>query len=161
MSAIGGTSASNPARTTDASETGFNSLSSEEFIRVIFAELTRQDPTQPTNSKDLLEQLSSIRGIESDIELSEKLEDIAKQSEITSAGSLVGKFVSGLTDSAARTRGFVDSVLVTREGVVLNLSSGAKVPLSQVVEIVDPDLVSSEGTGQAQGSRTAGAEGAR
>ncbi|MBL8746780.1 MAG: flagellar hook assembly protein FlgD, partial [Phycisphaerae bacterium] len=54
------------ASSTDrAAPSAYESMSSDDFIRVMFAELTRQDPTKPTDSKDLLAQLGSIRGIES------------------------------------------------------------------------------------------------
>ena len=51
----------------------FNELSSEEFIKIIFTELQNQDPFKPNDSGALLEQLNSIRSIESDIEMSNRL----------------------------------------------------------------------------------------
>ena len=38
----------------------FDSLSSEDFIRIMFAELANQDPFQPNDSAALLDQLNSI-----------------------------------------------------------------------------------------------------
>ena len=55
---------------------GFNALSSEDFIKIIFTELANQDPFQPNDSSALLEQLNSIRSIESDTKLIDKLEDL-------------------------------------------------------------------------------------
>lgn len=138
MSAV---SALSSAAARDATN-AFSSLTSADFIRVMFAELSRQDPTKPTDSKDLLQQLGAIRSIESDISLQRRLEEIARQNEITSAGSLVGAFVEGMTDAGVRTRGYVDSVSITRLGVSLNLSSGLSVPLSRVETVYDPALIS-------------------
>lgn len=126
---------------TKSPTSAYETMTSDDFIRVMFAELTRQDPTKPTDSKDLLAQLGTIRGIESDLSLTKRLQDIAKQNEITSAGSLVGKFVSGKNDAGDKVRGFVDSVSVTREGLVLNLSSDKTLPLSRLDEVYDPALV--------------------
>jgi flagellar basal-body rod modification protein FlgD len=119
----------------------YESMTSDDFIRVMFAELTRQDPTKPTDSKDLLDQLGAIRGIESDLSLTKRLQDITRQNEITSAGSLVGAFVEGTTDSGQKTRGFVDSISVTREGILLNLSSTLSIPLSGLQTVHDPALI--------------------
>ena len=47
-----------------ASPNGFSSLSSADFIRIIFAELANQDPVQPNDSSALLDQMSSIRNID-------------------------------------------------------------------------------------------------
>jgi len=43
----------------------FSELKSEDFIRIIFTELANQDPLQPNDTGALLDQLNSIRDIES------------------------------------------------------------------------------------------------
>lgn len=141
MSAI--SSAASGISATGTAQDGFSKLNSEDFVRVMFAELSRQDPLQPNESKDLLAQLSSIRGIESDLSLQRNLENLQRQQEITSAGGLIGKFAIGLTDGGDRVRGFVDSINVTREGVTLNLSGGATIRVSRLEQIVDPSLIGS------------------
>ncbi len=139
MSAISGTggSAGTPAASTDA----FSAMSSVDFMKIIFTELTNQDPLAPNETKDLLEQVSIIRSIESDLSLSKELKAMVRQNEITSSSSLVGKFVTGLNSSSAEVMGFVDSVTVTREGIRLNLSSGFSIALDAVREIIDPDII--------------------
>ena len=91
----------------------FTELSSEDFIKIIFTELQNQDPFQPNDSAALLEQLNSIRSIESDIQLSSRLEDIVFQNQLSSAGNLIGKRVAGLTADAQRVGGTVESVART------------------------------------------------
>lgn len=138
MSAISANSAARAATPTD----GFSTLGSDEFIKVMFAELSRQDPLQPNDTSKLLEQLGQIRSIESDLALQKNLEGLIRQNEITSAGGLIGKFAVGTTDTNDRVQGYVDSISVTREGVRLNLSTGFQVRLSRLEQIVDPALVS-------------------
>ena len=50
---------------------GFSAMDSEEFVKIIFTELQNQDPFQPNDSSALLEQLNSIRSIESDMALTD------------------------------------------------------------------------------------------
>lgn len=138
MSAISANSAVRASSPTD----GFSTLGSDEFIKVMFAELSRQDPLQPNDTSKLLEQLGQIRSIESDLALQKNLEGLIRQNEITSAGGLIGKFAVGTTDANDRVQGYVDSISVTREGVRLNLSTGFQVRLSRLEQIVDPALVS-------------------
>lgn len=141
MSAIGGvtnsTNPNQPASSTDA----FSAMSSTDFLDVIFTELANQDPLAPSDTKALLEQISTIRSIESDLSLGEKLEEMVKQNELTSASSLVGKFITGLTESNTETAGFVDSVRVTDKGIKVQLSSGYEVPLDRVKDIIDPAII--------------------
>lgn len=121
----------------------FEALSSQDFLQVIFTELQAQNPLEPNDTKDLLNQISTIRSIESDLQLADKLENMLRRSEITSASSLVGKFVTGLNDANTEVLGYVDSVSITREGIRMNLSDGSSIDLSKVQEIIDPALIGS------------------
>ena len=139
MSAINSVSASAPP----SSSSPYSDLTSDEFLRVIFTELTNQDPLAPNETKDLLEQISSIRSIESDITLGDRLTEISAQSQLASAGGLVGKFVAGRSQFNDQTGGIVVSVSVTKDGPVLNLDNGFGIPFSNVDEIIDPSLLRS------------------
>lgn len=123
----------------------FSAMSSEDFIAVMFTELTNQDPLSPNESKDLLEQINTIRSIESDVELVERLEQMGRQNEISSASTLVGQFVTGKSEGGIDVAGFVDSVSITRAGAVLNLGTGFRVALDDLTEVVDPALLDGDG----------------
>lgn len=114
----------------------FTELSSEDFIKIIFTELQNQDPFQPNDSAALLEQLNSIRSIESDIQLSNRLEDIVFQNQLSSAGNLIGKRVAGLTADAQRVGGTVESVARTGDEIALVLDNGWILPIDNV-EYID------------------------
>lgn len=118
---------------------GFGALSSGQFTEIILTELANQDPLEPNDTNALLEQLSSIRSIESDQIMADRLEAVVAQSEMSAAAGLIGKFVSGVSEQNVRTSEFVVSVSRTEEGPVLNLANGQRVSLSQVDEIIDPD----------------------
>lgn len=124
------------------SASAFSALGSDQFLKIIFAEMTNQDPLAPNDTKDLLDQLSTLYSIESDIELTNTLKDILKQNQITSAGSLIGKFVFGRTQFNDEAAGYVASVTITDNGPVLNLNNGFSIPLDRAEEIIDPDLIS-------------------
>lgn len=137
MSAISSVSAANPPSSTNA----FNQLSSEDFIRIMFSELTNQDPLAPNDTKAVLDQISSIRAIESDLKLTDKLDALVAQNELASAGTLIGKLVSGRSELGDPVGDLVLSVTSTREGALLNLASGAQINMKNVEEIVDPKLI--------------------
>ena len=116
----------------------FNELSSEDFMKIIFTELQQQDPFEPNDSSALLEQLNSIRAIESDIELTENLENIVFQNQLATAGNLIGKTVEGLTATNDRVVGNVFAVVREGNEVTLQLDTGWEVPADNVQVIVDP-----------------------
>lgn len=137
MSAIGGTSATDPASSANA----LSAFTNGEFLELIFTELTNQDPLSPSETKDLIQQISTIRSIESDVQFASRFDELVDQNQLTVSSSLIGKFVTGLDQFNTETASFVDSVLVTDQGTMLNLSNGVRLPVENVREIIDPALV--------------------
>ena len=135
MSAIPAAAASTVAGT---SVNRFNEMSSEDFMQIIFTELQQQDPFEPNDSSALLDQLKSIRQIESDISMTEKLEEIVFQNQLSSAGNLLGKAVQGILPTGDSVAGTVLSVVRQGDSVSLELSSGWMLPMDNVEVIVDP-----------------------
>ncbi|MCC6321603.1 MAG: flagellar biosynthesis protein FlgD [Phycisphaerales bacterium] len=117
----------------------FSDLTSEEFVKIMFTELSNQDPLKPNDSSQMLEQLSSLRSIQSDIELGNKLEDVVTQNQLSTAGALIGKWVAGLTGQNFRVYGQVDSVSRTSDGPVLNLSNGYSIPFNNLDHVLAED----------------------
>ncbi|MHC5005226.1 MAG: flagellar hook capping FlgD N-terminal domain-containing protein [Planctomycetota bacterium] len=117
----------------------FNEMSSEDFIRIMFTELSNQDPFQPNDSAALLEQLNSIRSIESDLTLVDKLESLVSENQLASAANLIGKTVSGLTADNERVTGRVVSVSRQGDDVHLELDSGFRLALDSVETIDLPN----------------------
>jgi len=140
MSAIGDFSSGNPVSSTDDA---FNTLSSSEFLQIIFTELQNQDPLEPQDSQAMLNQLSALRSIESDTNMVASLENLVAQNEFAAASQLIGSLVSGVTVDNQRMADLVVSVSQTSEGPVLNLYGGSQMFFDQVDEIAGPidDLV--------------------
>lgn len=113
----------------------FADLSSDDFIRVMLSELENQDPFEPTDSSALLEQLSSLRNIESQLSLQDQLESLVLQNQITSAGGLIGKLVIGLDDAHAEVDGLVTAVRVEQDRVFLELDTGQTLRADRVTQI--------------------------
>ncbi|MCW5775124.1 MAG: hypothetical protein KIS87_01585 [Phycisphaeraceae bacterium] len=115
---------------------GLSALSPEQFFKVIFTELANQDPLQPNDTTALLQQLSTIRSIQSDMDLSDRMGQLVTQNEFVSGASLIGRHVSGLSESGARVQGIVRSASRTDSGVVLRLDTGERVPVKRLDEVL-------------------------
>ena len=123
----------------DPSTSRFNDLKSEDFMKIIFTELQQQDPFEPNDSSALLEQLNSIRQIESDIQLTSQMESIVFQNQMASAGTLIGNIVQGILPTGDRVAGQVLSVIRQGDDVSLELDSGWLLPMDNIEIIVDPE----------------------
>jgi flagellar basal-body rod modification protein FlgD len=119
-----------------AAPNAFSALSSESFVKIIFSELGHQDPMAPSDSKALLEQLSSLRNIQSSMDMSARLKSLVTQNELSAASGLIGKRVSGVTDNATRVSGEVRSVSRTDDGAVLVLATGERIRMGNLDQVL-------------------------
>ena len=140
MSAIDAFSTnSTVSNSTDA----FAALTSGEFLQIIFTELQNQDPLEPNDTSAMLDQLSTLRTIESDTQMVASLQRMVDQSEMAAASQLIGSLVSGISLDNRRVSDLVISVSMTQDGPVLNMFDGSRMFFSNIDEIVGPidDLI--------------------
>ncbi|MCC7408995.1 MAG: hypothetical protein IT442_13065 [Phycisphaeraceae bacterium] len=145
MSAAAISSAGSTSST--GSSNAFATISSDKFIKIMLTELTNQDPFQPQDSGKLMEQISNLRNIESQMSLKDSMEQLVEdsgknqdalldhlsalllQNQISSAGSLIGKQVTGTDLDNQSVDGIVTSVRVEQGLVMLELDSGKSLPM--------------------------------
>ena len=118
--------------------TGFSSMSSADFIRIMFTELANQDPFAPSDSSALLDQMNSIRSIESNIDLMARLDKLVFENKFSSAANLIGKEIQGLTSDGLRVDGAVTAVLRFGDDVLLELENGWRISIDNVETIKLP-----------------------
>ena len=135
---------SNSQTPVSSKPTGYSSLTSEDFTKIIISELSNQDPLSPSYTNALLEQLSTIRSIQSDIDLSDKLKNLVTENQLASASNMIGKVVGGLDEENYRVIGQANSVSKTKDGVFLNLSNGSRVNMNDIDGVIDPSQLTEE-----------------
>ena len=150
LSSIAGTSPSalgsaasptGPAAT--ASRNPYAEVSSEEWLGIILEELQNQDPFEPNDTSATLEQLNSLRSIESDISLADQLESLVLQNSIGQAGSLIGKQIEGLNTLGQNVTGTVESVRVVDGKSQLQMQTGGTVEFNNVTNVTNAPAASS------------------
>jgi flagellar basal-body rod modification protein FlgD len=117
------------------SKNRYAALNSDQFIKIMFSELSNQDPLKPNDSSALLQQLSSLRQIESDTQNQASMASLVRQNQFSSAGSMIGGTISGLSEKNTRVVGQVERVAMTKDGPILILRDGSRVPFNQVDEV--------------------------
>jgi len=135
-------------------------LTSTDFVKIMVEEMSNQDPFEPNDSAAILEQLSSLRSIESDLSLQDQLENLVLQNSIGQAGALIGREVQGLTQSNDTVSGVVTSVRVVDGKTEVQLDRGTSLPLERVTEIAQaaaPVAPATTGTTPAAGLTTTAA----
>lgn len=127
-----GQSTANSTSTTGSSNLNLNS---GDFMNMMITQLENQDPLNPTNSDELMTQMSAIGQMESSSNLDTTLSTLGTQTQIGSASSLMGKQVQGIDVNNNSVTGVVTAVQVASGGVNLQLDSGDTVSLTNISNI--------------------------
>ncbi|MFG0330953.1 MAG: flagellar hook capping FlgD N-terminal domain-containing protein [Phycisphaerales bacterium] len=118
----------------------FENMSSEDFLRIMFTELTSQSPLDPQDSNQIMEQISLVRDIESNVKLMDKLESLVSQNEFAAAGGLIGQTVEGLNEELFSVTGRVTSVSKEGDLVILTLDTGDRMRFSNMTAVHENHL---------------------
>ncbi len=109
-------------------------LDVEHFITLMITELQNQDPLNPLDNAQMLQQISQIREIGATDDLTKTLESVVIGQSISSASSLLGKEIRAITDTGSPVFGKVDKVTIT-DGVPRLHVGADEVGLNNVAEI--------------------------
>ena len=113
----------------------------DDFLKLMIAELQNQDPLDPMENSEMLQQLSQMRAIGATDKLTSTLDSVLMGQNITTASTMIGKQISALSDSGENIEGTVDRVTVSaaddQEGANVRIHVGDQsVALKNVREIL-------------------------
>jgi flagellar basal-body rod modification protein FlgD len=121
---------------------GVAGLGSEDFMKVLIAQLRYQDPFEPMGNEELLRQVATVRELEMNTQLTGRLEQLTDQQRFGTAATMIGKFVRGATSDGEgnqfEVEGIVTSIRFTKSGeAMLELDTGQTMPLFALTEVSD------------------------
>lgn len=125
-------------------ERGMDALRSEDFFRLLVTELQNQDPLKPSETADMIGQVSDIRNIEISNELTDVLTQMTQQQHTAGASELLGRFVTATMvasdGTAYQTAGVVTGVRFDPNGTaVLELDTGESVLAAAVTHVMSAE----------------------
>jgi flagellar basal-body rod modification protein FlgD len=120
----------------DSASTGFNGLTSDDFLKLLITQLQNQDPSNPMDSDQLLQQVSEMRALQSNIELSDSLKSLTLSQQLTSAASFLGKQVAGTDANQQSVSGTVGQVVVAGGKTMLSIGN-SQIELGNVTNVAD------------------------
>jgi flagellar basal-body rod modification protein FlgD len=113
----------------------WDSLGVDSFLKMLVSELSNQDPMNPTDSNAILQQVSNIKSIQSNQQLTTSLKSMTMQQNVSAGANLIGTTVTGLDGNSKTVTGKVDSVSIDGDAVKLNVGTST-IKLSNVSKIV-------------------------
>lgn len=115
----------------------FQELDLSAFLSMMIAELQNQDPMNPMDNAQLLQQVSQIREIESNMRLTTTLESLGRAQNLASGAALIGREITGLDADGKEISGVVQKVSADEKGCYLHLEEGT-VAMNNIKEVVSP-----------------------
>ena len=109
-----------------------NTLNYNDFLQLLVAQLKNQDPTNPSDPTAFVSQLASFSAVEQQVNTNSKLDALLTQSELSQAGSIIGRTV---TSSDGSVSGQVGSVQITSSGATAILTNGETLSLGAVAVV--------------------------
>lgn len=94
---------------------GFAALDSNTFLKLLITQLQNQDPLNPTSNEDLVNQLSAMRSLQANLEMTNALKSITSNQQLSTAATFIGKTVTGTAGDQTSITGVVDRAF-TRDG---------------------------------------------
>jgi flagellar basal-body rod modification protein FlgD len=126
-SSVTSATSSNSSSGSTTSTSSTTSLSYDDFLTLLMAELKNQDPTQPMDGSQMVSQLATVSEVGQAVQTNTTLSSMLVSSSLDQAENMVGKTV---TSSDGSTSGTVESVDVTSSGATATLSDGDTVSLT-------------------------------
>ncbi len=84
----------------------------DAFIQLMLVQLQNQDPLEPMDNSEMLQQITQIREIGASDKLSQTLQAVLTGQNLTTASSLIGQTVNALADDRETIEGEVDRVSI-------------------------------------------------
>jgi len=112
------------------------SLSQQDFLKLLVTQMTSQDPMNPTNSQDLLSQMTEFSTLNANTSMQSQLAAMQSLNQFSEAGNLLGKQITLQVDSNTIANGVVTGLDTSGSapGIIVN---GQTYSLGQVISVTN------------------------
>ncbi len=114
-----------PAKTT---ENPNSVLGQNDFLKLMVAQLQAQNPLEPGNANEFVNELAQLTQVE-------QTTNLANASELSGAVQLIGRTVTYNNSSGVATTGTVQSVQSDASGTTVTVEGVPNVTLSSITEV--------------------------
>ena len=129
-----GASGSSGTTSSTATSGGLASITPDDFLKMLITELQNQDPMNPTNTDQIMQQISEIRNIQATSDLTSTLSSVALGQSLATASNLIGRQVEGLGADGSQISGAVSSVSIKNGSPELNVG-GQTLTLANITSV--------------------------
>ena len=108
--------------------------SSDMFLKLLMAQMSHQDPTNPTDSSQMMSQLAQFSQVEGITNTNKQLTALNVSQDVSAALAMIGKTVTYVDANGNPHSGTVDSAKPTSNGSILTVG-GVDIYTGQVAQV--------------------------
>jgi flagellar basal-body rod modification protein FlgD len=123
--------------TSAASRLPTQTLTQDDFLKLIVAQMSSQDPMKPVDDTQFVAQMAQFSTLQATTSMQQNIAQMSSQQSFLQANGLIGRNVSLLDGQGALINGTVGSVLMT-SGTPQIVVNGQPYDLSTLLSVSDP-----------------------
>jgi flagellar basal-body rod modification protein FlgD len=111
------------ANNTANSNTASNELDSSQFMQILMAQLTHQNPMEPMNNAEMMSQFSQLNSLQELRGINASMETVSATNQTTYLASLIGKTVKAQRADGKIIEGVVDGVITEADNPQIRIGT--------------------------------------
>jgi flagellar basal-body rod modification protein FlgD len=124
-------STSNPANLARAAS---NALDSGQFMQILLAQLTHQNPLEPMNNAEMMTQFSQLNSLQELRDIHVAVDKLSSSNQVLYLASLIGKTVKVNRPDGNFLEGVVEEVITEKDNLQLRIGT-EEVSVNDIIEI--------------------------
>lgn len=124
--------------TLQAARTATNALDADQFMQILLAQLTHQNPLEPMDNAEMMTQFSQLNSLQELREIHASMDKLAASNQVIYLASLIGKSVRVNRPDGNILEGVVEEVITEKDHPQLRIGT-QKVSLDDVIEVKAED----------------------
>ena len=126
-----------------ATRTASNAMNADDFMQILLAQMTHQNPLEPMDNAEMTTQFSQLNSLQQLREINTGMEKIAASNQVIYLASLIGKSVKVNRTDGKVLEGVVVEVFPEKDNPQLRIGT-EKVSLDDVIEVKAEDVTPEE-----------------
>lgn len=133
----------NANSTQQSARTAANAMNADDFMQILLAQMTHQNPLEPMDNAEMTTQFSQLNSLQQLREINGSMEKLAASNQVIYLASLIGKSVKANRTDGKVIEGVVEEVFPEKDNPQLRIGT-VKVSLDDVIEVKAEDVVEEE-----------------
>jgi len=116
-----------------------NKMDSDQFMQILMAQLTHQNPLEPMDNAEMMSQFSQLNSLQELREIHTGMDNLSASNQVIYLSSLIGRTVKVNRTDGKVVEGIVEGVVIEKDNPQVRIGN-EEYPLDDVIEIEGDDL---------------------